>query len=209
MLAQILQNSAKVFRQPTVKSFREVNVDNWPWALYYLAIGAVFAGVIILVSYLIQAPAREKQLSEAAQRLSSSNFSFLHVLQNPIFTLTICVVGFFFVNLLWILLPYWMGRALGGSKSFGKFAYNNSLFLTPITILSALLASISSSIGGAYALLSISLEAFCFYLVYINHQATSGLSKRKSVFVIAFPIGLYIIPFCGFIAFFSYATFTR
>jgi hypothetical protein len=131
-------------------------------------------------------------------------------MQNPLVVLGIGVLGFFFVILVWILLPYWLGRAFGGSKSFGSFTYNSSLFITPISIVDSILALLLSGlVGGLYVFLSLSLDVFRFYLVYVNLQATMGLSKGKSVLVVIIPLLLAIMLFCGFLIVFLVATFPR
>lgn len=211
MLKQLLQNSLTVLRRPTVKTFQEVNVDNWQWAFLYLATGTALATLITLVTNVLQAPAREQQRLELLQRFGSSGFTaLLSNMQNPFFTLATGFFSFFFVALLWILLPYWLGRAFGCSKSFGNFAYNNSLFITPITVLDSLLAlTLSGLVGGLFLFLSLSLDAIRFYLVYVNLQATLGLSKGKSALVTFIPIMLAVILFCGLIIFFSVAMVSR
>ena len=211
MFKQLLQNSLAVLRRPTVKTFQEVNVDNWKWAFLYLAIGTVLAALIAMVTNILQAPVREQQRLELMQRFGSSSFtSLLNNMQNPLFTVVTGILGFFFVALLWMLLPYWLGRAFGGSKSFGNFAYNNSLFITPLTILDSLLALVLSGLaGGLFLFLSLSLDALRFYLVYVNIQATLGLSKGKSALVIFIPILLAVILFCGLIVFFAVTMVSR
>jgi len=208
---QLLQNSLIVLRRPTVKTFQEVNVDNWQWAFIYLAIGQVVAMLLAMITNTLQAPDREQQWLELMQRFGSSSFtSLLSNMQNPLFTLATGIFGIFWIVLLWIFLPYWLGRAFGGSKSFGYFAYNNSLFITPITILDSLLAlTLSGLVGGLFLFLSLSLDAIRFYFVYVNLQATMGLSKGKSVLVILIPVILAVVFSCGLIVFFSIAMVSR
>jgi len=211
MFKQLLQHSLLVLRRPTVKTFREVNVDNWQWAFVYLAIGQVVAILIGMITNILQAPAREQQRLALMQRFGSSSFtSLLSNMQNPLFTLATGIFGIFLVVLLWVFLPYWLGLAFGGSKSFGNFAYNNALFITPITILDSLLAlTLSGLVGGLFLFLSLSLDAIRFYFVYVNLQATMGLSKGKSVLVILIPVILAVVLFCGLIVFFSIAIVSR
>src|SRR6266498_3328209 len=121
MFKQFLQNSLAILRRPTVKSFQEVNVDNWQQAFIYLASNAVLKWLIVIVSNFIHGPDREKQLSEAPQHFRSDLvLSLHHSLQNPFMNLVVTIVMFLVGILLWFLLPYWLGQALGGSKSFGK-----------------------------------------------------------------------------------------
>src|SRR5689334_8295432 len=128
MFKQILQNSLRVLQRPSVKTFQEVNVDNWRWAFIYLAVGQVVAILIGTITNTLQAPAREQQRLELMQRFGQSNFtSLLTSMQNPLFTLVTGFFGIFLVVFLWIFLPYWLGLAFGGSRSFGSFAYKNSL----------------------------------------------------------------------------------
>ena len=211
MFKQLLQNSLRVLRRPTVNTFQEIKSDSWQWALIYLAIGQVVAILIGMITNVLQAPAREQQRLELMQRFGQSNFtSLLSNMQNPLFTLVTGFLGIFLVIFLWVFLPYWLGLAFGGSKSFGSFAYNSSLFITPITILDSLLAlTLSGLVGGLFLVLSLSLDAIRFYFVYVNLQATMGLSKGKSALVILIPVILAVILFCGLIVFFSMAMVSR
>lgn len=204
MFKQLFQNSLTVLRRPTVQTFQDVKVDNWRWAFIYLAIGQVVAILIGMITSRLQAPAREQQRLELMQRFGQSNFtSLLSNMQNPLFTLVTGFFGILLVVFLWVYLPYWLGLAFGGSKSFGSFAYNNSLFITPITILDSLLAlTLSGLVGGLFLVISLSLDAIRFYFVYVNLQATMGLSKGKSVLVILIPVILAVVLFCGLIIFF-------
>ena len=211
MFKQILQDSLRVLQRPSVKTFQDVNVDNWRWAFIYLAVGQVVAILIGTITNTLQAPAREQQRLELMQRFGQSNFtSLLTSMQNPLFTLVTGFFGIFLVVFLWIFLPYWLGLAFGGSKSFGSFAYKNSLFITPLTILDSLLAlTLSSLFGGLFLFLSLSLDAIRFYFVYVNLQATMGLSKGKSAIVILIPVVLAVLLFCGLIVFASLAMVSR
>lgn len=211
MFKQLLQNSLRVLQRPTVQTFQEVHVDNWRWAIIYLAIGQIVALLIGMITNILQAPAREQQRLELLQRFGQSNFtSLLSNMQNPLFTVVTAFFGIFLVVFLWVFLPYWLGLAFGGSRSFGSFAYNNSLFITPITILDSLLAlTLSGLVGGLFLVISLSLDAIRFYFVYVNLQATMGLSKGKSALVILIPVILAIVLFCGLIIFVSLAMVSR
>jgi hypothetical protein len=194
-----------------VKTFQAIALDNWGWAFIYLAIGTVLTTLITIINNFIQAPSREQQSIEFTQRLGPSVFtSLLKNIQNPFFTLAIGIFGFCFIILIWILLPYGLGRAFGGSKSFGNFAYNSALFITPISVLDSLLAlALSGLLGGLFLILSLSLDAFRFYLVYVNLQAAMGLSKGKAVLVVLIPVILASLLFCSLIIFLVAATFSK
>src|ERR1041384_1833190 len=119
MFKQLPQNSLTVLRRPTVDTFQEIKNDNWQWAFIYLAIGQVIAILIGMITNILQAPAREQQRLELMQRFGSSSFTaLLSNMKNPLFTLATGIFGIFLVVLLWIFLPYWLGRVFGGSKSF-------------------------------------------------------------------------------------------
>ena len=98
---QLLQNSLLVLRRPTVKTFQEVNVDNWQWAFIYLAIGQVVAILVGTITNILQAPAREQHRLELMRRFGSSSFTaLLNNMQNLLFTLAAGVFGIFLVVLL-------------------------------------------------------------------------------------------------------------
>ena len=151
MFKQLFQNSLTVLRRPTVQTFQDVKVDNWRWAFIYLAIGQVVAILIGMITSRLQAPAREQQRLELMQRFGQSNFtSLLSNMQNPLFTLVTGFFGIIKVFFLCVYLPYWLGLAFGGSKSFGSFAYNNSLFITPTTIVPVLFRGSGARLVGPH-----------------------------------------------------------
>lgn len=211
MFKQLMQDSWKVLRRPRITTFQEINIDSWQWGFLYLAIGQVIALLIAMITNVIQAPAREQQRLELLQRFSSSGLpSLFDKMQNPLFTLATGLFGIFLVILLWILLPYWLGRAFGGSPSFGQFAYRNALFITPLTVLDSLFAlTISGVANTLFLFLSLSLDAIRFYFVYVSLQATMGLSKGKSALVILIPVALGLILFCILFLFLVLALVSR
>jgi MFS family permease len=198
MFKQLMQDSWKVLRRPRVNAFQEINTDSWRWALLYLAIGTGLATIISILTNLLLGPAREQQRLEILERMGPSAFtSLMSNMQSPLFTVATAVFGFFMIVLLWVFLPYWLGRVFGGSASFGQFIYRDSLFITPLTILDGLLAlALSSWASGLFLFLSLSLDAIRFYLVYVNLQATMGLTKGKAALIILIPIVLAVMLFC-------------
>jgi len=215
MLKQLLQDSDTILRRPTVKSFQQINVDNWQWAFIYLAIGAVVAILISLINVSLIAPtlvsATEQENLKLAGSLGSSYLAFyLTNILKPSGIIVGGILSLFLEILFLILLPYWSGQALGGSKGFGNFAYKCSLFITPITVLSSVIAlSFSRQFPLLSLFLSLALDVFCIYVVYVNLQGTMGLSKGKSAFAVFVSIMVAAFLFCALTAFVAIGALTQ
>ena len=198
MLQQMLRDSLAILRRPTLSTLQAHSRDDWRRAFLYLTIGIVIATLIQLATTVVQAPLRAQQRLEFGNRFGSGFPTIIYdVLQSPWWTLALGLFGILFAILLWIALPYGLGRAFGGTKAFGHFAYTNALFLAPIGILDALLALIlSGRLGGVFLLLSLSLDAFRFYLVYLNLRAAMALSKSKAAIVVLIPVLIIVLLGC-------------
>jgi hypothetical protein len=100
------------------------------------------------------------------------------------------VIGF----LLWFAVPYGLGRAFGGTPGFGAFTYANALATGPLTVLDALFAVLFSGFaGGLFLILSLSLDALRFYLVYANLRGIMDLPPWKAGVIIALPIVIGLV----------------
>jgi hypothetical protein len=165
----------------------------------------------MIFNYIMRASAFENLRTNLLHSLGATIFSsLLSNMQYPLFFIAFDLIGFLLIILFWILLPYWLGRNIGGHCSFSSFAYNSSLFIAPINVISSLVSLVFSGVVGfLYLILSLFLEVFRAYLVYANLQATMKLPKRKSALIALSPIALAIILFCGFSTFVLLAPLSR
>jgi len=198
MFKQLLQDSLAVLRRPTLETFQKVKGDSWQWGFVYVAIASVLRVLITLVSYVLATPLRAQLFSALTRGFAANGVTpQLAFWQNPVFRLAVVS---FLIPLLWIFIPYWLGRAFGGPKSFGKFTYNSSLYIAPVSILNTLL-----SVRALYLVLFIALNGFSAYLVHINLQATMGMSRGKSALLVLIPILLALLAGCGFVIWIGYS----
>ncbi len=211
MLKNLLKDSFTLLRRPTLKTFGAIRGKDWRLGILYTAMGTVVTILLTMLSNTIQAPRRAVIGAQLAQRIGPNQLTaVLNNLQNPLVVLAIGLAGFFIVLLLRIVLPYALGRAFGGAKSFGSFAYRSSLFITPVSVIDSLLALILAGVaGGFFLFLSLCLDAFRFYLVYLNVRATLKLSALKSAFVVLIPVLLAVLIFCGVLIYFSAAALRK
>lgn len=211
MFAQLMHNSMAILRQPTKTRFQHVVAANWQLGFVYIAMGEVVATLLNILTRSLQAQAREQQIIDITRQYGQiALVRWLEYAQTPMFTAALGVIGFCSILLLWVLLPYWMGRALGGSKSFGNFAYGNSLFIAPLNIVDGLLGlALGALAPGLYWILFLSLAAFRFYLVGVNLQASMGLPTGKSAVAVLIPAALVVILLCGLLIVFATAGFSQ
>jgi hypothetical protein len=196
MFQQMLNASRAVLLRPSVAAFEEHERDDLKWALIYTLIAAVAAAILRAIGGLLQRAALEQQMADLQQRLGNSPilpimrtliggglvFSLVGTL---IFTI---IFFFFFVGILYLL-----GRAFGGTGTFGELAYDIALYSAPITVLASLFG-IVPIVGGLVALL---LSIYEIYLNWLSVQAGMNLPGSKALWVILIPLLVILLLCCG------------
>jgi hypothetical protein len=105
-----------------------------------------------------------------------------------VFTLAASIIGF----LLFVGVIYLLGRAFGGTGTYGEMAYNTALYSAPLTVISALLAIIPI-IGPLAGLL---LVFYQLYLYWLSIQAGMNLPGNKALWVILIPVLVVVLLCC-------------
>jgi len=197
MFQQMLNASRAILLRPSVATFEEYERDDLGWALIYTLTAAVAAAVLRAIGALLQRAALEQQMASLEQQFGNS--PMLPLMRNLIgggglvftliFTLIVAVIGFF----IGVGIVYLLGRAFGGTGTFGEMAYDIALYSAPITVLSSLLGIIPI-IGGLAAL---ALGIYEIYLYWLSVQAGMNLPGSKALWVVLIPILVVVVLCCG------------
>jgi hypothetical protein len=209
MFQEMLNGSIAVLTRPSVSTFEEHEKNNLGWALIYVAIAAAVVGLISAALAPFQAQAMAAQFQQIEAQLSTlppeqqaAAAEFLRNLEQAgLFNTTGqpnifgALITSLFSTLIWFLIGlgiYWLlGRAFGGTGSFGELAYNFALFNVPLTIVGFLLNFIPF-IGGLIGLL---LWGYSIVLTFFALQAGMNLPGNKAILVLLIPL---LIPFLLF-----------
>jgi hypothetical protein len=162
----MLNSSMAVLQHPSVETFEANEKNDLQAATIYVALGGLVSGVFGAIG--------------AAMRHTSVGSGLIGGVLGAI-------IGFY----IYLGIVYLLGRAFGGTGSFGELGYDLSLFTAPLTAVSSLLALIPV-VGGIVALV---LAIYNIYLTYLGIQSGMNLPKDKAiiVMVIIFVIGVAIV----------------
>lgn len=101
-------------------------------------------------------------------------------------------------------LIYLLGRAFGGTSSFGELAWGISLFSSPLSVAQTI-AGVIPFVGG---IISLALTLYGVYLVYLAIQSGMNLPAQKALYIAIILAVIGIIFVCvtaGLIAAVSFA----
>lgn len=176
MIQEMVNGSIAVLTRPSVQSFEQHERDNLVWALIYAAIASVINGIIAAITALLN-----PGLQPAAQ-VSISNV-FLALITTILATIIGSLIGWGFI--------YLLGRAFGGTGSFGELAWGISLFSSPLAVAQGI-ANAIPFVGGFILFI---LFAYGVYLNYLAIQAGMNLPSQKALYIsiILFVIGLLFL----------------
>lgn len=199
MFQQMLNASRAILLGPSVATFEEYERDDLGAALIYTTVAAVIAAILSAVGTLIRSTALE-QLGGIEQQLSDS--PLLPLLRSLLgggslvftlfFTLILTILGF----LIFVAIIYLLGRAFGGTGTYGVMAFNAALYSAPLTVISALIGLIPF-VGF---LASIVLAIYQLYLYWLSIQAGMNLPANKALWVVLIPLIVLLLLCCGLFA---------
>lgn len=174
MFQEMINGSIAVLSRPSVATFEEHEKNNLAWALIY----SVIAGVINSIFAAIGA-----SISGSGAGIGTAIGSG--------------IIGTVIGLLVSWGITFGLGRAFGGTGSFGELAWDFALFSAPLTIVGGLLGLIPI-LGGIAAIL---LLIYNFYLTYLAIQAGMNLPSNKALYVILIEIaiGLVIVVCLGLV----------
>lgn len=176
MIQEMVNGSIAVLTRPSVQSFEQHERDNLVWALIYAAIASVINGIIAAITALLNPG------SQFVAQVSISDV-FIVLITTILATIIGSLIGWGFV--------YLLGRAFGGTGSFGELAWSISLFSSPLAVAQGI-ANAIPFIGGFILFI---LFAYGVYLNYLAIQSGMNLPSQKALYIsiILFVIGLLFL----------------
>ncbi|WP_322488386.1 Yip1 family protein [Chloroflexus sp.] len=190
MFQEMVNGSIAVLTKPSAQTFEQHERDNLVWALIYAVIASAINGILAAITWPLRVGAIRAQLE--AQGLPSDVVDATLAQQGNVISL---VLGGIFSTIIGSLvvwgLIYLLGRAFGGTGSFGELAWGISLFSSPL----AVGQTIANAIPFIGFIISFGLTVYGIYLTYIAIQSGMNLPARKALYVaiILFVIGTIFI----------------
>jgi hypothetical protein len=166
MFQEMINGSIAVLTKPSVATFEEHEKDNLAWALIY----SVIAGVINAV------------LAAIGETINSTGVGMGTTISSAIFG---TIIG---LLISWGI-TFGLGRAFGGTGSFGELAWGFSLFGAPLTVAGSILGLIPF-IGWIAA---IAVAIYNFYLSYLAIQSGMNLPSQKALYVILIEVAIGVV----------------
>ncbi len=209
MLTTMLRSSWAVIARPSVANFEEHERNQFGWALLYVTLGATVTALLGGLAFLIQRPFLERQYADLFAEFVRIEVSLGQDLPyeriflpadagNPILT---NVLNTLFGFLVYLLIVFLLGKALGGSGKLGELAYDIALFWVPISVAAALVNVFSLGLFACFtAPLAILITFYGFYLTYLSVQSGLNLSARKALTLVLIPALLWLLAICSLIA---------
>lgn len=180
MVQDLISGSTAVLTQPSVRTFEKHERNNLTWALIY----AVIAGVINALISIAAAPLRAGQLRAQLEGVGLSGAELEAALAEQsgglVSALAGALLGTIIVSLIVWGIVYGLSRAFGGTGTFGELAWGLSLFSSPLSVVSAILALIP--VVGGFA--TFALSVYGLYLTYMAIQSGMNLPGNKALYVI-------------------------
>ncbi|MDW8403230.1 Yip1 family protein [Chloroflexus sp.] len=192
MIQEMVNGSIAVLTKPSAQTFEQHERDNLVWALIYAVIASVINGILSVITWPLEAGSVRAQLE--AQGLPPDVIETTLAQQGNIIGL---VLGGIFGTIIGSLvvwgLIYLLGRAFGGTGSFGELAWGISLFSSPLAVAQTI-ANAIPSIGG---LISLALTLYGVYLTYLAIQSGMNLPSKKALYIaiILAVIGIIFVCF--------------
>ncbi len=191
MIQEMVNGSIAVLTRPSVQTFERHERDNLVWALIYAVIASVINGVISLVTLPLQVSQLRTNLED--QGLPAELIEAALAQQtNPVTVILSGVFGTIIISIIAWGIVYLLGRAFGGTGSFGELAWGISLFSSPLAVGQGI-ANAIPLVGG---ILSFGLLLYSVYLTYLAIQSGMNLPAQKALYVAIILAVIGIIFFC-------------
>lgn len=178
MIQEMINGSIAVLTKPSAQTFEQHERDNLVWALIYAVIASVINGILTAITW----PLREGQVRAQleAQNVPPDLIETTLAQQGNIINL---VFGGIFSTIIGSLiiwgLIYLLGRAFGGTGSFGELAWGISLFSSPLSVAQTIVGAIPF-LGG---IISLALTLYGVYLTYLAIQSGMNLPAQKALYI--------------------------
>ncbi len=180
MIQEMINGSIAVLTKPSAQTFEQHERDNLVWALIYAVIASVINGILSAITWPLQVGQIRAQLE--AQNVPSDVIETTLAQQGNIINLVLSGIFSTIIGslIIWGLI-YLLGRAFGGTGSFGELAWGISLFSSPLSVAQTLASAIPLPLISGFISLALTLYGVC--LVYLAIQSGMNLPARKALYI--------------------------
>jgi hypothetical protein len=220
MFQQLITGSIAVLTRPSAPTFEEHEQDNLGWATLYVVLGTLIVSVLAAISFVIQRPFLEAQFDDlraqiddlAAQGVDTTFLegfidAFATGSAGPTASIFVSVTGSLLGFFISLAVVWAIGRAFGGTGTFGQLGWNMALFSVPLSVISAAISVVGiGPLANLTNLIGFGLWLYNLYLTYLAIQAGMNLPGNKALYVMLTIIGIVVGLFaCSCLAIFGLA----
>lgn len=191
MIQEMVNGSIAVLTRPSVQSFERHERDNLVWALIYAVIASVINGILAAITAPLRVGELRAQLETQGVPPDAIEAAIAQQ-GNPIIAIFTGIFGTIIGSLIIWGFIYLLGRAFGGTGSFGELAWNISLFSSPL----AVAQSIVSVIPLVGDILLLGLSIYGVYLTYLAIQSGMNLSSQKALYIAIILLVITLLFLC-------------
>lgn len=191
MIQEMVNGSIAVLSRPSVQSFEQHERDNLVWALIYAVIASVINGILAAITAPLQVGELRAQLETQGVPPDAIEAAIAQQ-GNPIIAIFTGIFGTIIGSLIIWGFIYLLGRAFGGTGSFGELAWNISLFSSPL----AVAQSIVSVIPLVGDILLLGLSIYGVYLTYLAIQSGMNLPSQKALYIAIILLVITLLFLC-------------
>ncbi|ABY33486.1 MAG TPA: YIP1 family protein [Chloroflexus aurantiacus] len=191
MIQEMVNGSIAVLTRPSVQSFEQHERDNLVWALIYAVIASVINGILAAITAPLRVGELRAQLETQGVPPDAIEAAIAQQ-GNPIIAIFAGIFGTIIGSLIIWGFIYLLGRAFGGTGSFGELAWGLSLFSSPL----AVAQSIVSVIPLVGDILLLGLSIYGVYLTYLAIQSGMNLPSQKALYIAIILLVITLLFLC-------------
>lgn len=191
MIQEMVNGSIAVLSRPSVQSFEQHERDNLVWALIYAVIASVINGILAAITAPLRVGELRAQLETQGVPPDAIEAAIAQQ-GNPIIAIFTGIFGTIIGSLIIWGFIYLLGRAFGGTGSFGELAWNILLFSSPL----AVAQSIVSVIPLVGDILLLGLSIYGVYLTYLAIQSGMNLPSQKALYIAIILLVITLLFLC-------------
>jgi hypothetical protein len=191
VIQEMVNGSIAVLTRPSVQSFEQHERDNLVWALIYAVIASVINGILAAITAPLRVGELRAQLETQGVPPDAIEAAIAQQ-GNPIIAIFAGIFGTIIGSLIIWGFIYLLGRAFGGTGSFGELAWGLSLFSSPL----AVAQSIVSVIPLVGDILLLGLSIYGVYLTYLAIQSGMNLPSQKALYIAIILLVITLLFLC-------------
>lgn len=191
MIQEMVNGSIAVLTRPSVQSFERHERDNLVWALIYAVIASVINGILAAITAPLRVGELRAQLETQGVPPDAIEAAIAQQ-GNPIIAIFTGIFGTIIGSLIIWGFIYLLGRAFGGTGSFGELAWNISLFSSPLAVAQSIV-SVIPLVGN---ILLLGLSVYGVYLTYLAIQSGMNLPSQKALYIAIILLVITLLFLC-------------